>query len=178
MHIQRTNKLAATNFGATSLVGFFIFLLQQPLNTSCDILTFSKNKFNLRRMTRSARKFIAVIMLLWLPVFTGSALAASVSMQLSQGGCHESAASQSMSHAGMDMGEHHIHHGDKPIPADEHSPSNSVCGVCHLACTAYLAVPVVSIAAAPSAAGEITPYLVVFNSVTSVPLLPPPLVRV
>lgn len=119
-------------------------------------------------------------MLLWLPVFTGSALAASVSMQLSQGSCHESAASQTMSHAGMDMDtvEHHMHHGEMPTPADEHSPSHSVCGVCHLACSAYLAIPIISIAAAPSAAGENTPYLVVFNSVTSVPLLPPPLVRV
>lgn len=131
-------------------------------------------------MFRSTKKFIAVIMLLWLPVFTGSALAASVSMQLLQGGCPESAASQTMSHADMDMdmGEHHMHHGDRLTPAPEHSPSHSVCGICHLACTAYLAVPVVSIATASSAAGEIAPYLVVFNSVTFVPLLPPPLVRV
>ncbi len=129
-------------------------------------------------MSLISRKFVAVLMLLWLPVFTGSALAASVSMQLSQGSCHESVASQTMSHAGMDMGEHHMHHGEMPAPSDEHSPSNSVCGVCHLACTAYLAVPIVSIAAAPSVAGEITPYLVVYNSVTTVPLLPPPLVRV
>ena len=133
-------------------------------------------------MTRSTRKFIAVIMLLWLPVFTGSALAASVSMQLPQGECHDAAMSHegmnmdmsmdmSMDMANMDMGEH------QPVPAGEHSPSCTDCGICHLACTGYLTVPTVSMTAVQTAAREITPYLVVFNSVTSVPLLPPPLVR-
>lgn len=131
-------------------------------------------------MTRSTRKFIAVIMLLWLPVFTGSALAASVSMQLPQGECHEAAMSHEamdmdmsmdMDMAGMDMDEH------QPVPAGEHGPSCNDCGICHLACTGYLTVPGVSIAAVQTAAREITPYLVVFHSVASVPLLPPPLVR-
>jgi hypothetical protein len=125
-------------------------------------------------MTHSARKFVAVLMLLWLPVFTGSALAASVSMQLPQGGCHESAAS--MSHEGMDMAEHHMNHGDMSAPSDEHSPSCSSCGVCHLACTGYLAVADVAMAAVQTAAHETTPYLVVFHSFTSAPLVPPPLV--
>jgi hypothetical protein len=128
-------------------------------------------------MTNSARKFVAVLMLLWLPVFTGSALAASISMQLPQAGCHEAATVQTMSHEGMDMGEHHMHHGEMPTPADEHSPSCSSCGVCHLACTGYLAVPDVAMAAAQTAALETTPYLVVLHSFTSAPLVPPPLVR-
>jgi len=122
-------------------------------------------------MSRSSRKFIAVIMLLWLPVFTGSALAASVSMLLPQSGCHDTV----MSHEGMsmDMGEHQMHHDEMPTPAGEHSS----CGVCHLACTGYLGVPGVKMIPAQAAAREITPYLVVFNSVTSTPLLPPPLAR-
>src|SRR5512146_2266906 len=72
-------------------------------------------------MTRSARKFVAVIMLLWLPLFSGSALAATISMQMPQGSCHEAASSQTM--PGMDMGEHHRHHGETPATADEHSSS-------------------------------------------------------
>jgi hypothetical protein len=128
-------------------------------------------------MTHSARKFVAVLMLLWLPVFTGSALAASVTMQLPQGECHESAASMAMSHEGMDMGEHHMHHGEMPAPADEHSPSCSSCGVCHLACTGYLVVTDAVMAPVQTAALETTPYLVVFHSFTSAPLVPPPLVR-
>jgi hypothetical protein len=113
-------------------------------------------------------------MLLWLPVFTGSALAASVSMQLPQGEYHEAA----MSHEGMNMDMTNMNMDEhQPLPAGEHSPSCSACGVCHLACTGYLMVPGVSIAAVQTAAREITPYLVAFHSVTTVPLLPPPLVR-
>jgi hypothetical protein len=125
-------------------------------------------------MTRFAQKFIAVLMLLWLPVFTGSALAASVSMQMQQGECHEAAASQTMSHE--DMGEHHQHHSEMPAAADEHSPSCSACGVCHLACTGYLAVPGVAMAVQVTAR-ESTPFLLAFHSVTTTPLLPPPLAR-
>jgi hypothetical protein len=128
-------------------------------------------------MTHSARKFVAVLMLLWLPVFTGSALAASVSMQLPQSGCHESEIAQTMSHEGMDRGEHHMHHGETPAPADEHSPSCSSCGVCHLACTGYLVVTDLPMASVQTAALETTPFLVVFHSFTSAPLVPPPLVR-
>jgi hypothetical protein len=126
-------------------------------------------------MTRSTRKFIAVIMLLWLPVFTGSALAASVSMQLPQGECHDA----TMSHEGMDMDMAMDMNMDEhqSAPAGDHSPTCNDCGVCHLACTGYLVVPSVSVADVQTAALEITPYLVAFNSVTTIPLLPPPLVR-
>lgn len=122
-------------------------------------------------MFSSSRKFIAVLMLLWLPVFTGSALAASVSMSLPQSGCHDTA----MSHEGMsmDMGEHQMHHDEMPSPAGEHS----TCGVCHLACTGYLTVPGLVMSAVPATAREVTPYLVAFTSVTFTPLLPPPLAR-
>lgn len=117
-------------------------------------------------------------MLLWLPLFSGSAMAATISMQLQQGGCHEAAASQNMPEMDMmDMAEHHQHHEGMSSAADEQSPSCSACGVCHLACTGYLAVPVIELVAAQTAAREITPYLVAFHSVTSVPLLPPPLAR-
>lgn len=115
-------------------------------------------------------------MLLWLPIFTGNALATAMTMQLAQGECIEAAMSPEAMNMAMDMGEHQ-HHGGMPAPVDEHSPSCNDCGVCHLACTGYLAVPGVSIAALQTAVREITPFLVVINSVTTVPLLPPPLVR-
>jgi hypothetical protein len=127
-------------------------------------------------MTRSIRKFIAVIMLLWLPIFTGNALAASVSMLLSQGECHEAAMSHEAMNMGMDMGELQ-HHGNMPAPADEHSSSCNDCGLCHLACTGYLAVPSTEVVAAQATELETTPYLVVFHSHTSAPLVPPPLAR-
>jgi hypothetical protein len=124
-------------------------------------------------MNRVTRKFIAVLMLLWLPIATGSALAASISMQMPQADCHQAA--MAMSHD--NMGEHHMHHHDMPAPAEKHGASCDTCGVCHLACTGYLAVPGATSVALQTAARETTPYVVVFQSVTSVPLLPPPLVR-
>lgn len=126
-------------------------------------------------MDRSSRKFIAVLMLLWLPLFSGSALAASVAMQLRHGGCHEVAASQAMSHE--DMGGHHQHHSATPAAADEQPPACSSCGLCHLAGTGYLAVPGAELVTVQAAAREVTPYLVVFHSFTSAPLVPPPLAR-
>ncbi len=123
-------------------------------------------------MSQLSRKFVAVLMLLWLPLSSGSALAATVSMQLAQG--HE-ATSQAMSDMDMSMDmDEHCHE----MPAtDEHGPSCSSCGVCHLACTGYLAVPAVAMVAVQSAAREDTPYLVSFRSYTSAPLVPPPLAR-
>lgn len=126
-------------------------------------------------MNRLTRKFIAVLMLVWLPIATGSALAASISMQMPKADCHE-AAMQTMSHDGM-AGHHHMHHHEMPAPAEKHGASCNTCGVCHLACTGYLAVPGVTAATVQIAARETTPYAVFFQSVTFVPLLPPPLVR-
>jgi len=116
-------------------------------------------------------------MLLWLPIFTGSALAASVSMQLPQGACNEEMMSQQMSdgtmNMNMDMGDHTMHHGEMPAPAGMHGN----CGVCHMACVGYLTVPDAAMPVVQTTVREVTPYLVAFTSVTTTPLLPPPLVR-
>ncbi|TAJ79324.1 MAG: DUF2946 domain-containing protein [Gallionellaceae bacterium] len=125
-------------------------------------------------MSHLTRKFVAVLMLLWLPLFTGSVLAAAVSMQMPQSGCHEAAASQAVAHD--DMEQHH-HHPQEAPTQDEHSSSCSACGVCHLACTGYLSVASAAIVSLQTTSREVTPYLVAFSSVTSTPPLPPPLVR-
>jgi len=83
--------------------------------------------------------------------------------------------SKEMHHAGMSG--HHMHHENAPAATDKNSQPCSACGVCHLACTGYLAVPNLALIAAPMTAQALAPYLVAFNSVTSIPLLPPPLVR-
>ena len=112
-------------------------------------------------------------MLLWLPVFTGSALAESVAMQVQHDCCPASGISQmDMDHAGMDMGDHQMQHDDMPTPGGDHG----ACGVCQLACSAYMAVPLVS-TPVQTATREITPFLLAFDSVTFTPLLPPPLAR-
>jgi len=126
-------------------------------------------------MSKLSRKLVAVLMLLWLPLSGGSALAASISMQLQHGGCTESAAMQAMAHE--DMAAHHQHHEQAPATTDTQDSACNDCGVCHLACTGYLAVPSAEMVAAQTPALESTPYLVDFHSHTSAPLVPPPLVR-
>jgi hypothetical protein len=134
-------------------------------------------------MSRLSRKFVAVLMLLWLPLSGGSALAATVSMQAQQGACHE-AAMPEMHHA--DAGDHQHHHAeasaaqdaqDQTASNDQPASSCNACGVCHLACSGYLAEPGVADVAAQVAAQPVTPYLVSFHSITSTPQVPPPLVR-
>jgi hypothetical protein len=127
-------------------------------------------------MSQLSRKFVAVLMLLWLTVFTGSALAASVSILMPHDSCHEVAASQSMHD--MDMGEHHQHTGETPTTGSGSPSSCGTSAVCHMACAAYLAVPSVELTVTPTVASDITPYLVSFVSLTFAPLVPPPLVRV
>src|SRR5512135_792435 len=125
-------------------------------------------------MSRPFRKFVAVLMLLWLPLFSGSALAATVRMQMQHGGCHEVVAAQ-MEHC--HMAGHHQHHAKPAAPADHHGPACDTCEVCHLVVTGYLAVVEIAPVAVSGAARDVTPYLVAFESFTSAPLVPPPLTR-
>jgi Protein of unknown function (DUF2946) len=121
------------------------------------------------RMSRTSRKFLAVLMLLWLPVFTGSTLASSVSMQLAQSKCHGAAAPQM---AGMSMnGNHHMDQCNSP------APNHNGCGVCQLACSDYVGITGVTVPQPPMTAREITPYVLAYTSISIVPLLPPPLAR-
>lgn len=130
-------------------------------------------------MSNLTRKFVAVLMLLWLPLSGASALAATISMQTQQhDSCH--AAATPVHHA--DAGEHQHHHDEgsaaQDISAsDEQGSSGNSCSVCHLACSGYLAVPAVAAPAVQAAAPLATPYVASFRSITSAPLLPPPLVR-
>lgn len=79
-----------------------------------------------------------------------------------------------MDMSSMDMGDMHAMSGD----TDENAPACNSCAVCHLACTAYLAVPTLLLPAVQVSARDSTPYLVSYLSVSSAPLLPPPLARI
>ncbi len=111
-------------------------------------------------------------MLLWLPLFSGNALAASLAMQLQQGQSHEAEMAQMMM-----SGDQPCDMADMGGTTDQHNSSCGSCGLCHLAYSAYLAVPAVTVVAVQTAAHESTPYLVAFVSFTSAPLVPPPLAR-
>ena len=110
-------------------------------------------------------------MLLWLPLSSGSALAASLAMQLQQGECHESAEMMSMSHD--DMMDH-----EAMQTSDAGDSSCTACGVCHLACTVYLDTPVVAMKLAAPASQAVSSIPETFVSHLSAPLDPPPLARV
>lgn len=118
------------------------------------------------------KKIIAVLLMLWLPLFSSVALAASVSMQMPTNHCHDAA----MQMTGVDMGGMDA----QPVaaPADRHASDCDSCGLCHLACTAYLVAPVVDTVVLPNAAAAVTPYARVMHSITSAPLLHPPLALV
>lgn len=130
-------------------------------------------------MSRLSKKFVAILLLLWLPLFSGNALAASVAMQVPSGHCHDEAMQMmpDMEMSDMGMDSHHSQHDETPISADEHSSSCNSCGVCHLACVGYIAMPSLEAIVRQVSASDATPYLVSFRSVTFVPLLPPPLAR-
>ena len=118
-------------------------------------------------MSRLTRKFIALLLLLWLPLSSGSALAATVSMQMHDA-CHDMTV-PTMQH--QYAGDHHavVQHG--------HGVPCSICGVCHLVCSGYLATLAPELAAVQFDDKLMTPYQVSFKSITTAPLDPPPLAR-
>ncbi|MGC2164486.1 MAG: DUF2946 family protein [Gallionella sp.] len=126
-------------------------------------------------MSRPTQKIIAVLFAIWLPLFSGSVMAASVAMQVPSGHCQdESMRKVDMDMSDMNMGDMH-HMSD---PSDEYAPACNACAVCHLACTAYLAVAALDMAAVQVGVRDFTTFQVTFFSVSSTPLLPPPLSRV
>jgi Protein of unknown function (DUF2946) len=118
-------------------------------------------------MSLPIRKLIAVLLAVWLPLFGGSAQATSISMQ--HGSCHE---------AGMEAmqmaGDHHAAASHSP---SHHGSSCNACGVCHLVCGGYLSVQEITASTMHLTDASQTPYLFSFHSITSIPLLPPPLAQ-
>jgi hypothetical protein len=135
-------------------------------------------------MNFSFKQFIAVLLAIWLPLFSGSALAASMVMPSMGGECH-------LSHSGAHQTDYnssvHLHmqiatdqsaafQQQTPQPNSQNS-SQKDCGVCQLACCAYLIAVTVAIVDIPSAAQLFYPSSTQFQSYTSAPLDPPPLAR-
>lgn len=152
-------------------------------------------------MFRATRKFIAVILAIWLPLFSGNALAVSVAMQAMRGDCHSTAAQQDELHCASTM-QQHAHHeqlaadqsADHPYQQnqgqqnqgqqnqgqqnqDQQNPAGEDCGTCHLACCGYMAAAPIEVMEAQPAAKLFTLLSTQFRSITSTPLDPPPLAR-
>jgi len=136
-------------------------------------------------MLRTFGKFIAVILAIWLPLFSGNALAASIAMQSMGGDRHSAVAKQGEPHAhcASTVQQHTQHaqlatdqdqsagHQDQPNPADEN------CGTCHLACCGYMVAAPAKVMGAQPSARLFATLSSQFQSITSTPLDPPPLAR-
>ncbi len=123
------------------------------------------------------KKFIVVLIAIWLPLFAGNALAVSVSMQLIAGGSHE-----------VQVREVKQHHSDEVVTPHSAPPlveymAEGDCGdhyagcssVCAFACTAYAVTVNVEVAKITSSVQSPMSVSLQFISTTFKPLLPPPL---
>ena len=83
-------------------------------------------------MSSITKKWIAVLLAIWLPLFTGNALAASVLMQMSHDACDtilQMDACDQMTSVAPGQTD------------DQQDAACADCGLCHLACSAYLTMP-------------------------------------
>jgi len=110
-------------------------------------------------------------MLLWLPLFTGSAMAVATSMQLAQGNLDKLSISQTMSDEDMTMDECPMQHAD----GSSSSSAHSTCEICHFVGAGYLPVTNIDVPTARTAVTLNPTASISFISTTTTPLLPPPL---
>jgi hypothetical protein len=124
---------------------------------------------------RLLNKIVAVVVMLWLPLFSGNALASSIQMQMPSNQCQDEAMATM-----PDMEMHDMDMGDQQaaVMGDDHSPACDTCGICHLACSGYVAAS--EVAPVPLNILGLAQVLnqVSFRSISFAPLTPPPLVRV
>jgi hypothetical protein len=136
-------------------------------------------------MSRLSKKVFAMVLAVWLPLFSGYALADSIVMQNMTGDCqgqqqiahsmqHDSASQQHMHHVQPAANDHQ--------PAGQQDSQNSTCndncGVCQLACSGYFAVTAIDIAVIEPSSQSFALFSTEFQSATIAPLDPPPLARV
>jgi len=136
-------------------------------------------------MFHTVKKFVAVLLAIWLPLFSGNALAESIAMHSKGGDCHAAVAKQSGHHSHQVSDKHqHMHQAqlaaNHDLPSGHHDQQNSSCknhAICHMACCGYVAGSVSVIVAAQQADRIFTPYLDAFRTVTLPLFDPPPLAR-
>ena len=134
-------------------------------------------------MPHTFGKFIAVILAIWLPLFSGNALAVSIAMQ-AMGGDHHSVVAQQGepdAHCASIMQQHAQHAqfaADQEQAASHQNPAGEDCGTCHLACCGYMAAASIEVVETQPSAKPFALLSTQFQSITSTPLDPPPLARV
>ncbi|HEU0219724.1 MAG TPA: DUF2946 domain-containing protein [Gallionella sp.] len=136
-------------------------------------------------MSHTCGKFIAVILVVWLPLFSGNALAVSIAMQSPGGDCHSAVEQQGepQPHCASTVQQHTQHAqlaADQDQSAghqDQQNPAGEDCGTCHLSCCGYLAAASIEVMDAQPSDRLFTLLSTQFQSITSTPLNPPPLAR-
>lgn len=143
------------------------------------------------RMFRSTRKFVAVLLAIWLPLFSGNALAEAVAMHSKGGSCHAAAQAggqhshqASAPHQHMQQAHLAANHASSSSQDDRSYSQNdrqdSSCNdhsVCHLVCCGYAAGSAPVIVAAQQADRIFAPYLNSPRTLTLPLFDPPPLAR-
>lgn len=119
-------------------------------------------------MSHFTKKLLAILLAFWLPLFSGSALATAVTMQLPADHGQDAAMQMAdMGDCGMDK--------QQSDTGDQADPACHACSVCQLAGTAYLAVSDLDMMTMSPTARIPVPDAVTFHSFIFIPLLPPPL---
>ncbi|MDO8811865.1 MAG: DUF2946 domain-containing protein [Gallionella sp.] len=137
-------------------------------------------------MSHTLGKFIAVILAIWLPLFSGNALAVSVAMQAMAGDRHSAVAQQGESDAHCaSMMQQHAQHAQPAADqdqsaghTDQQNPAGTNCGTCHLVCCGYAATAPIEVMEAQPSARLFASISSQFQSITPTLLDPPPLARV
>jgi hypothetical protein len=125
------------------------------------------------------RKLLAILLVVWLPLFSGNALADSIAMQNMRGNSH--CATQISHSVERDSASHQdiyqtLLAGNENQSKNTQSNSCNNCGVCQLACNGYISSPVIEMGAVKSSSQAFTLFVISFQSVTINLLDPPPLV--
>lgn len=128
-------------------------------------------------MSRPLGKFIAVLIAIWLPLFSGNALAMAVYMQGSGTASHAAVAEHGSAHASS---QHHLtvamdHCATHDESASSHTQSDTGCKH-SAACQLAIATGQIEIAL-PVSSVHTTPYSTLFQSQIVAPLVTPPLAR-
>lgn len=131
------------------------------------------------------RKFIAVLLAIWLPLFGGNALAESIAMHAKGGTCHAVPQQQYGHHLHQTSAPHQYMHqahfaanpGLSSSQPDQQYYSCKDHAICHLACCGYVAGSVSLIVAAQQADRNFAPYLDAPRTLTLPLFEPPPITR-
>lgn len=136
-------------------------------------------------MLHSAKKFIAVLLAIWLPLFGGNALAATIAMHSKGGACHAAVMQQSEPHSHQASARHQhaqqeqlsAHYDLSSAHHDENDFSCKDRSICHMACCGYVASSGSVIVAAQQADRIFAPYTDTIRTLTLPLFDPPPLAR-